>query len=213
MGMMDVVPNSIVPKVAKTAENAYEKFLNSVGKRLVMENQGQGVLDDLIENGIAPADVSKKFWNETYFKLPPEAQAKAQKYLKSITGMEPGSTLDSSGRKANDWFDIASIDDMPSNAEYLEGIERGYVTLMDEANRRFGTATANKAPQYAPKAIKGLAGAGTLGAASFVSPQRASAESLQEPSFDPAMLLSGPARLGGGMMNMGIDALMRYFTK
>lgn len=69
-------------------------------------------------------------------------------------------------------------------------------------------------PELAKKAYLGsIAGAGALGAASFVSPERANAEALQEPLFDPTILLSGPARLGGGMMNMGIDALMRYFTK
>ena len=58
--------------------------------------------------------------------------------------------------------------------------------------------------------LPGLVG---VGAASFVSPERANAEALQEPTFDPTSLLAGPSRLGGGMMNMGMDALMRYFTK
>jgi len=61
--------------------------------------------------------------------------------------------------------------------------------------------------------LKTLAAMGVVGGSAFVSPDRANAEALQEPSFDPTILLSGPARLGGGMMNMGIDALMRYFTK
>lgn len=36
-------------------------------------------------------------------------------------------------------------------------------------------------------------------------------ETLQEPTFDPTTLLAGPARWGGGLMNMGIDTLMRIF--
>ncbi len=70
--------------------------------------------------------------------------------------------------------------------------------------------------------LKGVTGAGVLGAASLYSPQAAQAQqyrtmaesqALQEPTFDPTTLLAGPARLGGGMMNMGMDALMRYFSK
>lgn len=204
MGMMD-----IAPKVVKTAESVYERFLNSVAKRVAMENQGQGILDDLISNSISPSDVSKKFWNETYFKLPPEVQVKAQKYLKSITGMEPGSTLDTSGRKASDWFDIASIDDMPSSAEHLEGIERGYVALMDDANRRFLSTTSPKA-SYAPKLIKGGTGAGMLGT-SFISPERADAEALREPTFDPASLLA-PGGILGNFGGESINALIKYLT-
>ncbi len=51
------------------------------------------------------------------------------------------------------------------------------------------------------------------GGAAFISPDRANAEALQEPAFDPTTLLAGPARWGGGLMNMGVDAAMKYFTR
>jgi hypothetical protein len=57
-----------------------------------------------------------------------------------------------------------------------------------------------------------------MGAASLYSPEAAQArqmqdmasqQALQEPTFDPTTLLAGPARWGGGLMNMGADALMK----
>jgi hypothetical protein len=56
-----------------------------------------------------------------------------------------------------------------------------------------------------------ITGLGLMGAASAISPERANAEALQEPTFDPTALLSP----GGMMSNIGgegISALLKYFT-
>jgi hypothetical protein len=59
---------------------------------------------------------------------------------------------------------------------------------------------------------------GLMGAFSLYSPQNAQAlqyrnmaeqQSLQEPTFDPTTLLAGPARWGGGLMNMIGDTLFK----
>lgn len=41
----------------------------------------------------------------------------------------------------------------------------------------------------------------------------AASQALQEPTFDPTTLLAGPARWGGGLLNMGLDTLMRYMAR
>ena len=62
-------------------------------------------------------------------------------------------------------------------------------------------------------------GVGLMGAASLYSPEAAQArqmqdmaakQALEEPTFDPTTLLAGPARWGGGLMNMGLDTIMKY---
>jgi hypothetical protein len=208
MGLMD--------NIGKTG---YDRFLESIAKKSAMESYGQSILDELIERGISPADVSKKFWSETYFQLPAEAQRKAQKYLKSITGMEPGSVLavEKGGKSitARDWLDIADNKflDLPSSADYLEGIERGFVSLMEAENRRVAS-TASKT--FIPK---GLLPVG-VGAASLYSPQNAQAlqyrnmaeqQSLQEPTFDPTNLIA-PGGLMGNIGGEGIGAFIKYLS-
>lgn len=78
-----------------------------------------------------------------------------------------------------------------------------------------GTYNAND-----PNILKGLVGAGVVGA--ILAPQQAQAENwrnyqnkepaLQEPIIDPTTLLAGPARWGGGLMNLvantGLNAIM-----
>jgi hypothetical protein len=108
-----------------------------------MDQQGQGVLDDMIENGESPRAISDKFWEDTYWKLPGPVQERFQKQLSAYWGgMKPGDTIgsrpDKSAIVARDWWDLAKESDLPTEAEYLEGTDRGYVVLMREANERFG---------------------------------------------------------------------------
>jgi hypothetical protein len=63
---------------------------------------------------------------------------------------------------------------------------------------------------------------GMMGLSSLYSPEAAQAkqhqdmasqQALEEPTFDPTTLLAGPARWGGGLMNMIGDMVLRYLTK
>ena len=121
-------------------------FLDKATRRIAMEQRGQDILDDMADKGISPAEVSEKFWNETYFNLPEGSQDKFQRYLKAETGFEPGDVIgrDAQGRDiiAKDWGDIAKnildIGSHPQDAENLEGTTRGLVAGMKEGNDRFG---------------------------------------------------------------------------
>jgi len=130
------VPEIIKPKL----EERYGRFLEKVGKRLENEAIGQDILDTLEENNIRPSSVSKTFWEDTFFKLPSKAQDNITKYLTSLTGMKPGdiiATLKGKEIKAKDWLDIAKmVEDDFTTIEYLEGTERGYISLMAYANEQ-----------------------------------------------------------------------------
>jgi hypothetical protein len=121
----------------------YEQIVGAWLRRAAMDQQGQGVLDDMIENGESPRAISDKFWEDTYWKLPGPVQERFQKQLSAHWGgMKPGDTIgsrpDKSAIVARDWWDLTKESDLPTEAEYLEGTDRGYVVLMREANERFG---------------------------------------------------------------------------
>ena len=131
------IAKAIVGKNAPGSKNWFSRM----AKRILQEERGQEILDDLIEKGISPKDVSGKFWNETYWKLPAEGQERFEKYLKTLTGLEPGRPLSvgKTGEKefVKDWLHLAENYDFPPSLAQLEGSERGYFALMDEASRRF----------------------------------------------------------------------------
>lgn len=118
-----------------------EDFLGRVVKRNAMEAAGYDVLDKMEEAGESPADTSARFWSDTYFKLPTEAQQRFQRMLSRVSGLNPGDNLNiTAGKPANiaeSWLDIANAYRLPEQVDYLEGTERGLVALMHEANRRF----------------------------------------------------------------------------
>lgn len=130
-----------VSGIASAQDRVKQKFAEFLGdafKRRIMENHGQGILDDMAENKVSPQDVAKKFWNDTYWNLPDEVQKKFNKEYKEHSGGFEPSEFDNA-KDVYDQLDIGkSVDD-------LEGTERGFVVLMDEANRRFAEA------QSAPK--------------------------------------------------------------
>lgn len=118
------------------------KLLDAEIKTATQEGRGQDILDKLSEDNITPKSVANKFWDETYFKLPAETQSYFRKYLNKLTSFKPGSVLavDREGNSviAKDWIEVGKDHaiDLGNDAEKLEGTERGYVALMDEANRR-----------------------------------------------------------------------------
>lgn len=123
----------------------YSDFVGNALRKRVMDERGQDMLDEMIEQKVSPADVARKFWRQTYFQMPAEVQQRFTRMLREHTGMEPGSTLavgpDGQAIVARDWMHIADDGaDLPNDAEYLEGTDRGFAVLMHEANTRFGQA-------------------------------------------------------------------------
>lgn len=119
-----------------------QEMLDEDIKNATKEGRGQEILDKLSDDNISPKSVANKFWDETYFKLPAETQSYFRKYLKKISGFEPGSVLATNKKGediiAKDWVDLGKYHavDIGNAADQLEGTDRGYVALMDEANRR-----------------------------------------------------------------------------
>lgn len=127
-------------------------------KRQLMEEQGQDILDSLQEAGRSPREVSRQFWSETYFKLSAEGQARFQRELK-VKGFEPGDAETHNAATGEttylqDWPHVAEFvaGDLPGRADQLEGTYRGYVAMMEWANRQ---ATKEPVPpESAPIAIE-----------------------------------------------------------
>jgi hypothetical protein len=178
---------SAVAEPKPDAREALSDFMEQVGTRIARETHGQGILDDMDEAGESPADVAKKFWKETYFNMPAEAQQVMQKQVRALTGMKPGDVIgvkaDGTHIIAKDWMDIANQAlDLPDKVEHLEGPERGFVAMMKDAVDRFG-----KAPEPPPAPTPKTAAPKTLEGSTTpkpVSPQ--SAEVVTPPPAEPA---------------------------
>lgn len=124
------------------ADLRFKEWLGRVAKRHVAEARGQDILDSMEAAGESPQSVAKTFWDDTYFKLPSEVQARFRRQLAEHTGF---GNIDPPDIEA-------AIDnlDLGDKAENLEGTERGFVALMKEANDRVGehdAATTGKEQQ------------------------------------------------------------------
>lgn len=133
-------------------------YFDRLIRRSTMDEAGQARLDDMIEAGVSPEDVSKEFWENTYFKLSGPAQERFQRYLKDMLGWKPGDVIatdkDGNAITAKDWFDIAENADLGDDAEYLEGVQRGYVVLMNEANEMAKKLPAEEPSRSVTKVVK-----------------------------------------------------------
>jgi hypothetical protein len=134
----------------------------------------------MIENGESPRAISDKFWEDTYWKLPGPVQERFQKQLSAHWGgMKPGDTIgsrpDKSAIVARDWWDLTKESDLPTEAEYLEGTDRGYVVLMREANERFGGGP-EKAQKGTPEKKPAQLTGGEENRKEEVSPHEATAQ-------------------------------------
>jgi hypothetical protein len=169
--VVDTRPDTVEPTVGEGIEptavettknitaNKYADFLNKTFKRVLMETKGQDILDTMDANNVSPKEVASKFWTDTYYKLPAEVQKRFTQELEASTGMKPGSPISVDANqqvtRAENWMDIADlvISEMADTVEYLEGTERGFTVLMDEANRRFardetqGSTVVTPSPQ------------------------------------------------------------------
>lgn len=141
-------PAAEAAQVEAQVGERYAAFLDKVGLKWAQEEAGQSILDDLALAGRSPAQVSDEFWANTYPKLPRAAQVRFERYFKKVTGEELGKNIQEAARAAD-------LPEGPAGAELLEGIERGYVTLMEVGNKRFARAalpTPSRAAP-APKAV------------------------------------------------------------
>jgi hypothetical protein len=147
--------------VSSSRESKVHDFIGKSIQRMAQEAQGQGVLDDMEDQGISPRNVTKQFWDDTYFKLPAEVQSKFTNYLTKETGFQPGDeigvTADKQPIVAQDWSHIANeILDVSDDPAHLEGTTRGLVAAMKLANDRIAAATTKTLPA-ATLASKALA--------------------------------------------------------
>lgn len=111
----------------------------------------QDVLDNMEINGVSPYSVADKFFNETFFKLDKDAQEKFKRDYKAETGKE---LFDTGKDVSQDFLDLGKS---PEDIQYLEGTQRGFIALMDEANRRFenvGKIDENKLESRKPDFAK-----------------------------------------------------------
>ena len=132
-------------QASKARASKIQDFLGKAMMRQAREAIGQGVLDDMVDAGISPRDVTKRFWDSTYFKLPADQQTYFRNYLRKLTGFKPGDSIGVTADKqpmiAQDWADIANnILDVSDDPEHLEGSTRGLVALMKTYNDKFAAA-------------------------------------------------------------------------
>ena len=135
-----------------------DSLLGEAIKRHRMEAQGRSILDDMEENQISPRDVSRQFWTNVYPRLNPVTQVRFEQYLKDL-GYEPGGVLSSDREgnvdKAFGWQD-AGLRGFTENAvddvNYLEGTERGFVSMMKWANDQYEKIGAANAQESEPAA-------------------------------------------------------------
>jgi len=148
----------IAEETSKSA--AYEGFLKKVFQRYRDESLGQGILDELEDAGKSAKAVADEYWGSTHKLMPPETQKKMERYLESLWGFKPGTGVGSvvatskEGKAivANSYEDLHKWTNVGPEIQYLEGTERGYVALMEFANRMI--KEASKAITDTPKLIK-----------------------------------------------------------
>ena len=141
------------------AHEAYRRWFEAIAKRTEQEALGQEVLDHLEEIGRTPKDVVTEFWTATYPTLDPVVQKRFQNQIRGVTGLKPGDVISTTAegvqKRAEDWQEIYPASEAPSSVEYLEGTERGLITLMELGNLRrppiAGELTAqNRQANYDP---------------------------------------------------------------
>lgn len=141
----------------KTKAN-FSNFLESYARREYKEQVGHEILQNLVNKNIPPTDVAKKFWSETYDKMPLDVQKRFNSLLEK-QGNAPGDVFMTTKDgvdvipKNHKELGLLSGQTYGNSADLLEGTERGYITLMDEANRRFSNPRLNDIWNEANKKI------------------------------------------------------------
>lgn len=203
----------------KTA-SPIESVLAKEFQRLRDEERGKQILETLDEEGRTPNQVVDDFWKETYPNLPAEIQKKFHSYIKKETGFEPGSVIATGPNKeritAKDWSETYSSKDAPNEARYLEGTERGLITLMEIANRNRQRISTPKeltgAVSFLDRAseTEGLSRPSTMPTVADVRAQRASEK------VEPALEVESTTPLDpatGKPVGVADNAKMRRFSE
>lgn len=127
--------------VQKSAKDRLADLLERAIRRDAMEAQGRAILDEMDEAGETPRQVATEFWNDTYPQLNDKTRRLFERQAKAM-GFEPGDVLsvnaDGARVTAKDWPDVGRFlaEEMPRRAEDLEGVDRGFVSLMKWANEQ-----------------------------------------------------------------------------
>lgn len=123
-------------KVGEANKSRFAEFMDGVVSRMRDEGLGQEVLDKMVENKISPQSVGKRFWDETYFNLDGDTQKRFKTLYQGQHGYTPEDATRLFGKPSH-------LLDLGDDAEYLEGSARGFVVLMDVANKRFAEQAKN----------------------------------------------------------------------
>lgn len=127
------VAETVPKKVGKVVEKGVKKspvssnYLKWFKERLYTaksEEHAQNILDSLDSNKILPGDVHEKFWKDTFWKLDGSQQDYFKKYAKKLFNEDDPTKIVKFAKGES-----------PLLHSQLEGIERGYWAMMDEANR------------------------------------------------------------------------------
>ena len=150
------VPGGKIKAVKKINPGAARKNLNDfMARNAEKEKQiavGQEILDDIEEAGGVPLAIGKKFWAETYPILNREVKEQFEGMVRAL-GFKPGDVIaiEKNGTKVigKTWQELGQFlsDDLPREVEHLQGPERGFVSLMEWANRQLQNALPKKGQQ------------------------------------------------------------------
>jgi hypothetical protein len=133
----------------------YNAWYENAIKRFEMESQAGDILDDLEVNETNIQGLSNEFWQNTFPLLNDSMQKRFIKYVKDLSGLDIGSSKTSQGDPVKSIEDLGFFlgEDLPSSADALEGIERGYVAMMAWANQQrleAGAAMRDATPAALP---------------------------------------------------------------
>lgn len=148
------LPDEQLPEYAKTGKDTfvhpgirilgrkkYEDIIQDPIRRIQSEAKGQFILDELESKGITADTVSNKFWTQTYPNLPDNLKEYFENLLYKGTGFKPGDIVGTTEKGEdiikNTWQDLGVeySKDISGVVDNLEGAERGYVSLMETANK------------------------------------------------------------------------------
>ena len=122
-------------------QSKFKSFVERVARRQELESKGQEVLNSLEEVGRGTGQVASEFFGNTFNKLSTEQQRTFAKLVKKVTGLGVGDVL-SVDAKTGKRVPVKNLGEilqlLPGRVEFLEGTERGLVSLMESANRTLG---------------------------------------------------------------------------
>jgi len=129
------------------------KRLAGFFKRALRNEEARGIVDELAETNISVESITKEFFRDggTYDALNDVGRARIDKFIVDMSGFKPGDVVTTKGGKpadvAKSFKDIGrNFLDLPSEAEFLEGLDVGFVATMV-----VGTRALKSIPVEPPK--------------------------------------------------------------